>query len=263
MVKFSFSLLLLTLVAAFRLSAQITHEHTYTGTAETANVETFGYKYYVTDYLNNSIDVYNEDHTAWKNITLAVPANQYLYDVAYVSSRIFNTDDNVELLMVYYGYVSLTDTSGYFSYTTEVVSENGQVLLSVPGGAYSFTFTDAANKNKLVVYVYDYSVSSYITATEIYSLPDKASALKENQSAMLKPYPDPTSGLINLPLSNQGHLSSEMVITDITGKEYSRIPVSNNATTFQYQASGLPAGNYLYSIRNNGKLIPAGRFIKK
>jgi hypothetical protein len=263
MAKIYVSLFFLTLVAAFNLSAQITHEHTYSGTAETANVETFGYKYYVTDYLNNSIDIYNEDHTAWKSISLPVPASQYLYDVAYVSSKVFNTDDNVEFMMVYYGYVSLTDTTGYYTYSTEVVSENGQVLLSVPGGAYSFTYTDAANKNKLVVYVYDYSVSSYITATEIYSLPDKASALKENQSSVLNPFPDPTFGLINLPLSNLGNYSSEMVITDITGKEYSRIPVSNNATTLQYQASVLPAGNYLYSVHTNGKVLPAGRFIKK
>ncbi|MBK7028404.1 MAG: hypothetical protein IPH45_03995 [Bacteroidales bacterium] len=70
--------------------AQLTFEQSYTGAAEVADVENFGYKYFVTDYLMNSVQVYNEDHTPWKNISVPVPSNTFLYDVAYVSSKVFN-----------------------------------------------------------------------------------------------------------------------------------------------------------------------------
>jgi hypothetical protein len=264
MIKNALTLLFSMLVAAFSVQAQVTHEHTYANAAEIADVESFGYKYYVTDYLLNTVAVYNEDHTAWKNISLQVPANQFLYDVAYVSSRVFNSDDLVELIMVYYQYVGLTDTSGYYVYTTRVVNENGLLLADVPGGAYSFTITTGSKKNKLVVYVYDYSVSTYISSTEVYGLPDKVSGIQNPGQAEQQPFPNPTSGEIFLPLGlQQAQQQANIVVTDVSGKEFSRTPVKQGMGTFQYSTTGLPSGTYFYRIESNGKSIPAGKFIKK
>lgn len=264
MQKTTLLLMLLIIAAVSRLSAQITHETTYQGAAEASSVDNYGYKYYVTDYLNNSVAIYNEDHTAWKNIALPITTGQFLYDVAYVSSKVFNTDDLLELLMVYYEYKSLTDTTGYYAYTTEVVNENGQVLLTVPGGAYSFTFTDSNNKSKLVIYIYDYAASTYITSTEIFGLPDKASAISEFLPSSSNPFPNPTTGMIYFPLGNHpGQDPAEVIISDISGKEYSRLRAGNCSKPIQYEASGLPPGTYIYKVETHGKVFPAGRFIKK
>ena len=253
------SLALLPSVAAL---AQITHENSYIGAAEVTNIENNGYKYFVTDYINNSVAIYNEDHTPWKTVAFPLSQNQYLYDVSYVNSKVYNLDDLVEILLITYNYVSTSDTTGYYAYTTEVVNENGTVLLTVPGGGYAFTYTDSDSKNKLVVYVYDYSVSTYITSTEVYALPVKSSGINQNPGDAPLPYPNPASGNINLPYTlNQRSGNREMVISDTSGKEYSRKNVSAQEGLLNVNTSSLPAGTYFYRIESNGKSMPAGKFV--
>lgn len=263
--KNKFLSLTFILVLVFSASfAQLTFEHSYTGAAEVADCENFGYKYFVTDYLMNSVQVYNEDHSPWKNISIPVPPNTFLYDVAYVSSKVFNPDDLVEVLAVCYEYVTTSDTSGYYIYTTLVFNENGNVLLTVPGGSYSFTFTDNYDHNKLVVYIYDYSLSVYITATLVYALPDKVAGIKNGETQNLLPYPNPAAQEINIPIGNQLQQTSHfIVISDLNGKEYLKVPVEQGQSLSNISTSSLPSGSYIYRVEGNGISRPAGKFVKR
>jgi hypothetical protein len=258
------SFLILTLILNLSMTgliAQIVHENTYMGAAEVADVENFGYKYFITDYINNAIAVYNEDHSLWKNIVLPVPLGTYLYDVDYVSSKVFNSDDMVEVLMVTYKYISTSDTSGYYVYDTYVANENGTVIVDVPGGAYSFTFTDNNNKNKLVIYVYDYSASTYITQTEVFNLPDKSSGIKEIFAIENGPFPNPALAEINLPLNNAGLTGNQqLMITDNSGRVFYQESISS-INQLNLSTSTFPAGVYQYSVICNGRSIPAGKFV--
>lgn len=255
------SLFLLVSVTGY---AQVSLEHVYSGAAEMADVEDAGYKYFVTNYLNNSITVYHEDHSYWKTIQLSVPQNQYLYDVAYLSSRLFNRDDQLELLMVTYRYITVTDTSGYYIYETRVVNESGSVLADVPGGGYSYTFTNSNNKNKLVVYIYDFSISDYIISTEIFGLPDPVNGINESSFRELMPYPNPADKNINLPCNVElKNGNNEVIVTDISGREISRKAANGHEGYVNIDTSSLPAGTYVYKIVNNGITIPGRKFIIK
>jgi hypothetical protein len=242
--------------------AQLTHEHSYTGTAEVADLGESGFRYYTTNYLTNSVLLYNEDHSYWKTIQLSVPQNQYLYDVAYVSSRLFNQDDQVELLMVTYSYVSTSDTGGYYIYNTRVVNEAGNLLADVPGGGYSFIMTTGNNVNKLIVYVYDFAVSEYIMSTEIFGLPDPVGGIVEDPASVLRPYPNPAGSEINIPLADAGH-HVVIAVSDNLGRELFRrsAPVSDGS--YRMDTSGLPAGTYYYVIETDGKSLPAKKFLKR
>lgn len=243
-------------------SAQITFEHAYTGAAEVADVENFGYKYYVTDYLTNSITIYNEDHSLWKTVMLNVPQNQSLYDVAYLSSKVFNSDDLVELLAVSYQYISTSDTSGYYIYLTQVLNENGSILLSVPGGAYSFTYIDENTDQKLVVYLYDFSVSSYISSTQVYGLPAKYTAINDNLPNQYLPYPNPSKNEINIPFKSTGSEAvQELILTDTKGLEYKILNINESEGSIHLNTSSLPSGSYIYFLRTNGRSLPVGKFV--
>ncbi|MBK7215235.1 MAG: T9SS type A sorting domain-containing protein [Bacteroidales bacterium] len=259
--KLKTTLFIALLIIGTALRAQITLEHNYSGTAELADVENFGYKYFVTDYLNNSVLIYNEDHTPWKTVNLNLGAGSLLYDIAYVSSKVFNQDDLVEMLMVSYIYVATTDTTGYFVYTTTVVNESGTTLLTVPGGVYSSTFTVSNSEPKLMVYIYDFSISSYISATEIYSLPTKPAGLKEPEGMLQLPYPNPaeTSIRVFYPEST-AFGEAEIIVSDLSGKEMGRYQ-ANTGGSMELPVSGLPSGNYIYRLSMNGKSIPAGKFV--
>ncbi|NVO18646.1 MAG: T9SS type A sorting domain-containing protein [Bacteroidetes bacterium] len=256
---------LLVLAFFFTLTianAQIVHENTYSGAAEVSNTGN-GYKFYVTDYVNNTVTVYNEDHSLWKTITLPVAGDQYLYDAAYLSAGLFNTDSLLELIMVTYKYISTSDTTGYYVYTTSIVNENGSELLNVPGGDYSLTYTNGSNKTKLLVYIYDFSLSTYIVSTEVYGLPGASSGFNDLGIEGFKAYPVPCADRVNLPLSGHNNSQAELVVSDISGQEYSRSKVPVGASLIQYQADRLPPGTYVYRLETNGKSIPAGKFIKK
>ena len=246
-------ILTVLVLAAFRPQAQIIPEYTFNGvSAAYINLPLAGYKYYIMDVANNQCRFYNNDHSLWKTVYLSVPANYYLCDIQYVTENLFNADNTIELLYVSYNYNS---TSDYYTYDTRIATENGAVLLDIPGGGYSVVYP-AQTGSKLFVWVYDYSLPIYTVNTNIYSIPGQVTtSLKESQtfkSTPLQPaYPNPATSIVTIPYTLPDNVSqAELKLYGIDGKLTKTFVIDHSFDTLTVPVKDMPAGTYLYRIES-------------
>jgi len=254
MKKISYFLFLLVLTA-FRSQGQITLEHTYSGvSAGYVQLPLAGYKYFVMDVTNNQCRLYNNDHSLWKTITLSIPANYFLYDIAYVSENLFNTDNSIELLYVSYNYNS---TGGYYTYDTRIATETGNVLLSVPGGGYSAVY-NAQTGSKLFIWVYDYSQTVYTVNTMIYSIPgqivtDMPEVSAGKTGSLGSAFPNPATDVVTIPYTLPTDINqAELKLYDGNGNMLRIFRVDRTFDNIRMQAGDLPNGMYFYRLEANG-----------
>jgi Secretion system C-terminal sorting domain len=255
-------ILLVVLLSSTTLKAQISFEHNFSRVVEYDYSE--GDYYYSVDYVSNQCNVYNLDYSIKKSVNISVPANWYLNDVAYVSKNMFNNDDLIEMLVVFYRYVAVSDTTGYYEYTTKVINENGTELLNVQNGGYSYIYTDGEGKSKLMIYTYDFSVDPVTYGTNIYSIPGAPSSIqnKFEKTKGPSPFPNPTKGMIQIPFKLKNiHSKGSIIITDINGQVIINHSVSGKQGTFSLDTGNLSSGQYLYTIMSPGMLPSTKKFI--
>ncbi len=168
--------LAITLLWISRIAAgQPIPESTYPVSGTYTRLANSGYKFYVMDVAQNQCRIYNTDHTLWKTINLVIPANNFLYDIGYVSENLFTADNSLCLAYVYYNY---NTTGQYYTYTAKVIREDGTVLINVPGGAYMYVHSLPNGNAKLLVYSFNYSVSPYTVQTHINDIPGNLSGMQ-------------------------------------------------------------------------------------
>lgn len=244
--------------------AQITFEYEFAGlSAASVELPSAGFRYYVMDAGLNQCRIYTPDYTLWKTISLPVSNGEYLVDIQYLSENIFNTDNAIELLYVTYRYDTL---QGYGTYATYVAGESGAILLSVPGGGYSVIYP-AKSGSKLFVWMYDYSVSLYATATKVFGLPGVSSqggAADVVPGQTLQAFPNPASEFIRIPVGGQlqGQELS-MSILNTAGQTIRRQTIPQAPVFIQIDTRTLSPGVYFYrltSINNPGELSQNNKF---
>jgi hypothetical protein len=233
--------------------AQITLEQSYPYSGTFALLEKEGPKFYLMDVAGKECRLYNLDYSPYKTIVLDVPADNYLYDIQFVTQNLFDNDDGVELMYVFYRYVQ-TSTGYYYIYTTRIADEDGSVLLDVPGGSWSDITNISGSGSRLMTWVTDYSVYPYPVETRIYSLPGQVSGLGTETAPFLPDepvYPNPTSGMIR---THPGEWKSadraEWVILDSAGKLIARVPAQSSGNAVDLKALGLVAGTYLIRMES-------------
>jgi len=259
-------LLLIIIALAFQSNShsQITLINTYNNAIYVTNIEDEGYKYFGIDFESNQVLMYNTDHTLWKTINIDVPENNTIDEIAYVSSKLFNNDNLIELLVVFNEYIETSDTSGYFLYTTKIINENGVVFLDVTGGGYSVVFNTAEDIANLLLYVYDFSVSPFTVSTEVYSIPGVPYYInEEGMGVKLKnAFPNPTSSLITIPFTfNNKVVTAKIVVYNELGVEVYRDQVAPNSNNYKLNSNQFPKGSYFYSIITDGYQSPSRKII--
>lgn len=256
-----FYILIAVAFSTLTMHAQITLENAYPKSVAFAYLE--GEFYYSVDFINNTCAVYNSDHTLKTMVDFNLTADWYLYDVAFISTRVFNDDELIEMLVVNYKYEATTDTTGYYEYVTRLISENGSVLLDVPGGGYSDIYITNEGKSKLMVQTYDFSVYPPLYGTNIYNLPDNdASFNTESTSFTLPPaYPNPSGSFINIPYQlNENMNEGTLVITNMNGQEIKRQRIHEKKGMIILNFNKTAPGHYLYYIQS-GNLKSASKKI--
>lgn len=123
-------ILLATLIASTStlLFGQITLENSYgnasdKGTLFATKLST-GYKYCWQNENQSVLKIYNLDHSLYKQINYPTIDSSYSNYIEYVSDKLFNTDDNIEMMVVYM-------LPGTESRTTSIIKEDGSVLFNV------------------------------------------------------------------------------------------------------------------------------------
>lgn len=102
MLKHFFLSVTLILAAANITVAQLTLENTYRHSDSTGYIDGEGYKFYEMDSDNNQCLIYNLDHSLYETISLEIPDGQYLSDLKYVTNRLFDQDDGLEVCYTYH-----------------------------------------------------------------------------------------------------------------------------------------------------------------
>lgn len=83
--------------------------------------------------------------------------------------------------------------------------------------------------------------------------------LENDQSPLIKLYPNPTSGIIHIEMKTPGNLDLNLVIYDASGKliRQERIPRGNS----DFSLSGMLAGVYHFQLYNGRQSLQSGSFI--
>jgi len=249
--------------------SQVSLEHSYPASSSKnyislVNLTNSGYKYVLQDNINNTVKIYNLNHSLWKTITLNVPSDYRLEDVGNISETLFNLDALVELS---YSYSKLIlSNPSYMSNESKIINENGSVLLTIPNCYYPRAFSTGTNGWKLFASI-DSSTSSGIASNDIYSLPGTMPIMIteneiNNSNALSFPYPNPsqTSTTINYKLP-EGTNTAEIVFYNLNGQEIKRFKVDNTFSTLELNNSDLPSGTYLYNLLSSNFMTDAKKMI--
>jgi hypothetical protein len=228
--------------------SQISLETVYQVSGSVTQLENSGYKYFVMDWVNNQCRIYNMDHSVWKVINLTVPSGYYLYDIRYVSEKLFDGDNLVELALTYYYY---DETGQYYIYGSKIVNEVGEDLVVIPGASCFEVFDTGTNGPKFLAYVYDYSIFPYTVQTWVYDLPDgtNPNSVYTSSGFNLQSFPNPAQSFVTLlyalPEKSEG---AEIQLMDIRGKVLKSYPVDRASNSLQINISMFPKGIYLYRV---------------
>ncbi|MDY0105011.1 MAG: T9SS type A sorting domain-containing protein [Lentimicrobium sp.] len=244
------------------LFAQVTLEQTYNYSGAYTRLSNSGDKFFIMDIANSRCVIYNTNQTTWKTINLPVPANNYLYDVKYVSENLFTTDDGLCLAYVYYQY---DDVNQYYTFNAKIIRENGTVLATIPGCQYLNVYNTATEGSKLVAYSYDYSLVLYTTTTRIYSLPGTLTSTTEQGDFSFAPampaFPNPASTEITIPYTlPAGTNTARLTLTNAAGQVVKETMLNANDNQCKLDIQGIPAGMYLYTI-NAGENSRTGKIV--
>jgi hypothetical protein len=242
--------------------AQILLEKTYTSSTTLTELAVSGYKYFLMDVVNKQCRLYNMDHSAWKTINLSIPVGMYLYDIRYVSEKLFNTDNNVELAYIYYSYDT---TYYYYTYYTRVINENGFELLPIPGAGFLDLKTTTSNGTKLLAYVYNYSIYPSTVNTLVYSLPGVLPTGGITEQPVVEeglPFPNPARDIVTIPCNlPDGVNQASILLMNSAGKLVRTFTVDRTFDSVQIPTHELPRGLYIYQIKTGSGIISTGRII--
>ena len=222
--------------------SQILLEHSYTGSngLYVVNLSISGYKYVVTDLINQNVKFYNLNHTLWKTVTMTIPTGNTILGVNCISETLFNTDALLELS---YSYYQSTPTI----FTTIIVNENGTVILTLPNCSGAYPTNTGSNGWKLIATLPN-------TSSDVYSLVGFMPTTVENNSNnrndyISLPFPNPstTTTRIDYQLPT-GVKSGELVFYDLNGTIIKTFQVDNSFNTIEINNSDLNSGTYFYNL---------------
>ncbi len=243
-------------------SGQISLEQSYNYSGTYSKLKNSGDKFYIMDVPASQCRIYNMDHSLWKVVSLSVPANNYLYDIKFLSEGLFTSDDRLALAYVYYNYNTSTQV---YSYNAKVVTESGQELLSIPGGLYLSLHDLGEQGVKFVVYGYNFSVFPETVQTHIYRLPGQ-DATKANLQEMVEystnAFPNPAHNYTIIPYKlpesvNEG----EIRLMDVKGILIRSYRVDKHFDHLRIDTSDLPAGVYVYSVVVDRGIVQTAKFV--
>lgn len=244
-------------VLSANASGQINLEHTYpvqSGfmSAAPANLTNFGKKLVTSDTSSNVVKLFNTDHTLFKSITVPTLAGYKFVNAIHVSDNLFNSDNLVEMMGVYYS------STLFPKYRSLIFNETGNTIKDLDSASFAAVYKDDNDNYKLKAYGYSISGNTFYNYF-IYSLPgslpcDNCNALKTGSVQRTAPFvsgpiPNPSEGntVINYMLP-QGVDDGMLTFYNISGQIVGSYPVYSSQNSFRLDAK-FPAGNYVYHLQ--------------
>jgi hypothetical protein len=208
------------------------------------------------DVPNSQCRIYNLDHSLFKTINCALPANNYLADIKYVSQNLFDSDSDIELVYTYYEYIQPTVDTYYYQYKSRIINENGSNILDINGARFIYAYKTGDTKYELFAFCYDYSVWPEVIWTNVYSLPgvwvsDETMAYAQ-PDMKLNAFPNPASDMIKLEYELPENIRiAKMNLLDSNGRMVRNFTVDDHTDHLEFNISDFSPGVYYYNIEYN------------
>lgn len=251
------------LVFAFVLNAQVTLEHTYNYSANLVEFETLGYKYYLMDVPNAQCRIYNMDHSLYKSINCPVPSGCYLFDVKFLSEKLFDSDSGIELLYSWYKYNSGSD---YYEYDSKIINEDESQIVFIEGALYNHINKTGEESYKLFSYCYDFSNFPELVWTNVYALPGtpivNALAFEDDSKILLDAFPNPTSNTLKVNYNLPKNVSEGVLrLFDNSGRPVNHFIIDQFSDHLDLDVTSLANGVYFYFIEFEGARSPSQKVV--
>ncbi|NCB06858.1 MAG: T9SS type A sorting domain-containing protein [Bacteroidia bacterium] len=251
------------LLVAFTLQAQVTLDKKYDYSTSVVKFETLGYKYFLMDVPNAQCRIYNTDHSLLKAINCNVPSGYFLYDIKFLSEKLFDSDSGIELLCTFYKYYS---TQNYYEYDSKIINDDGSELLFIDGSLYNYINKTGENEYKLFSYCYDFSVFPEKVWTNIYHLAGLpvASALNfaNSPDIFMNAFPNPASQSLKVAYTLPDKVTlATLHLIDNSGKQVGQFMVDNHTDHLMLDVSRYQSGVYHYFIEFGNTKTPAKKLV--
>ena len=255
------SLLVVTLGLSQNAKAQITLEHTFDGSVHIGNYlheNLFqGINYYVLqDDETNQVNLYAEDFSLYKTITLTPPAGYRVRWGQFFSKNVFSTDGKIAFWFSFENETALDFNSRVIA---RIYDEDGTIVKDFGASNWKGNiFFHVTSNNQLRMSIVrefrNEETSQMYSKTEIYSLPgtiptwhDDVSALDERVSVLED---DMAGALLVLQTENEALLDSLTWLRDLLAEcEGSKAPNAETLHIAPLQVYPNPA-NYELRIMN-------------
>lgn len=241
--------LLLIAVTLFTVQAQaqLTLEHTYTGSTMAFNLEGIGPKWAVTDVAGKRLNIYNEDHTLWKSVVLDVPADVTSFSIQLLSTKLFDLDGDIEFIQVY---------SQGSTYTAKFYDHNGNIWDSKTG---YFSFSPFKFPSGWKILGYGLASGQY----GVFGVPGQyLSVAKQGNTGNSTLFPNPMEEAATLSYTlPAGAKTATLNVYNSNGQQVRSYTVTSDFNNIQMERGDLPAGVYTYQISAPGYAPNAERFV--
>lgn len=213
--------------------------------------------FYLTEVVNNSVHIkaYNPDYTLIIDKTYSLtPPTGYKTSYVWVSKKVFNTDDNYELLVT---FSKISPVSNDNEASRLILYDSNKNVIKDFGAGNMFYIGNMVyiinNGCKVPISRYLHNGGDWVANTEIYSVPGDPSAYDAGNTSVdsfSSPYPNPANTYITLPYKlNEGEFAV-MNIFNINGQLIESKKIGYDFDKILLDVSGYAKGMYIYEVKN-------------
>ncbi len=253
------------ILAARSAHAQITLEHTFPGVSNFTTVlfSSNGTKYAAKDTGTNNLKLYNTDYTLWKTIPLPIPTGNIIFNIALISDKLFNTDNQVEL------FASWRTTTAPITYYGAIISETGSIIHDLGSSTIWASVSYIDGVHKLVVG--NQNSSSF----KVYSVPGELPCghcgagsvgvpkIASTAGAAPMAMPNPASGIVTIIHGLPGSVENGIItVTAADGRSVGVFPILQGHNEVVINTEELSQGLYFFMVTAPGVQSTSGSFVK-
>lgn len=173
------NLILVALFSLIHISglSQIIYEGTHDDGYKTFQLDNGEIIYAEYKKSEQSISIYNLDHSKWKTVSIPLPKDHFLDEIKHISLTEFNADTLIELVYSCVEYNSKHELEGSsesyvdLSFTLNIINENGELILKVPD-SNDMKIVESNGVKKLLIYKHVGQGFKQSGQIEVYSLPN-------------------------------------------------------------------------------------------
>ncbi len=169
--------LLLSIICTLNFG-QIIYEGTHDDGFKTFQVDNGDIKYIKYNKSEQTVSVYNLDHSVWKTIRLPLPKEHTLDEIKSISQNVFNSDTLMELAYSCVEYHTTNNLEGAnanyvdIQFTLNIINEKGEMILKADD-SNDLKIVESNGIRKLLIYKHVGQGFKESGQIEVYSLPSR------------------------------------------------------------------------------------------